>query len=360
MAEIFKHWLFVLLLGVMAVATNPARAEPTIPLTEEETAWLEAHPTIRLGVDPAYPPFEFIGKAGTYQGMASDYVALIAKRLGIDMTVSPGLSWSQVIEGVKIRQVDLLPMVAETPGRREFLSFTQPYITFPTVIMTQKDHPPVRGIEDFSGKTLALVKGYFYVEEITRDYPDVEIIFSETPLEALKNVSLGAADGFVGNLGAASYLVEKNNLLNLRVASDAHVQGGLYSFAVRKDWAELVPILDKALDSITQEEHQRIRTKWVSLEGAKASKQGIGLTDAEKAWIEGHKTIKIGVDSAYPPFEFIDRSGDYSGMASDYLKLMGKRLGVTFKVVPGLTWTQVVEGTKDGTVDVAPVMTPPP
>ena len=60
MVEIFKHWLFVLLLGAMAVAANPAQAEPTIPLTAEETAWLKAHPTIRIGVDPDFPPFEFI------------------------------------------------------------------------------------------------------------------------------------------------------------------------------------------------------------------------------------------------------------------------------------------------------------
>lgn len=92
MVEIFKHRLFVFLLGVMAFTANPARAEPTIPLTAEETTWLEAHPTIRLGVDPAYPPFEFIDNKGDYSGMASDYLKLIGKRLGVTFKVVTGLT----------------------------------------------------------------------------------------------------------------------------------------------------------------------------------------------------------------------------------------------------------------------------
>ncbi len=51
--------------GIVAVmtwctATAAPASDPEIALSDAEIAWLAAHPTIRLGVDPAYPPFEFI------------------------------------------------------------------------------------------------------------------------------------------------------------------------------------------------------------------------------------------------------------------------------------------------------------
>src|SRR5690606_31536491 len=37
-------------------------------------------------------------------------------------------------------------------------------------------------------------------------------------------------------------------------------------FAVRKDWPELVTILDKGLDLISPEEKQAIRNRWISID----------------------------------------------------------------------------------------------
>ena len=37
-------------------------------MTEEELAFVEEHPVIRLGVDPKFVPFEFINEDGEYAG----------------------------------------------------------------------------------------------------------------------------------------------------------------------------------------------------------------------------------------------------------------------------------------------------
>ncbi len=37
------------------------------------------------------------------------------------------------------------------------------------------------------------------------------------------------------------------------------------------------------------------------------------LTDAEKAWLAEHKRIRLGVDPAYPPFDFIAEGRDLFG-----------------------------------------------
>ena len=86
-------------------------------LSQKERDWLAAHPNIRLGVDPAWEPFEFIDSDGQYRGMASDYVSLLNALLGIDMTPEPGLSWSEVIARAEAGEIDVLPCVVVTPQR---------------------------------------------------------------------------------------------------------------------------------------------------------------------------------------------------------------------------------------------------
>ena len=69
----------------------------------------------------------------------------------------------------------------------------------------------------------------------------------------------------------------------------------------------------------------------------------LNLTVDDRAWLREHPVIRIGVDTDYAPFEFVDEEGNYQGVAPQYLKLIGQRLGIEFIVVPGLTWKQVVE-----------------
>ena len=232
------------------------KSGPVLSLTPEERAWLEAHPKIRLGVDPGYPPFEFIGKGGAYLGMASDYLTLINERLGIDMRIVPGLTWTQVIEKVKEHEVDALPAVTNTEGRRVYLNFTQSYMTFPFTFWSHKDQPPITGFGDLAGKKLAMVKEYYYVEHVLKNHPDIQPYFVDTPLEALKAVSRGKANAFIGNLAVAAYLVQRNNLVDLRMDSDVDLELGGLCYGIRKDWPELVSILDKAIDSISEKKTQ--------------------------------------------------------------------------------------------------------
>jgi len=235
-----------------------------LKLTDGEKAWLAEHKTMRLGVDPAYPPFDFIAEDGTYSGMASDYARLVGERLGVTLEVVPGLSWSQVIEGVKSGAVDLLPAVTKTPERDEFMNFSREHLNFPDVIFMRDDHPLVAGLPDMKGRKVAFVEGYATAEHIMTKYPTVQSLVVESPLLALKAVAEGKADATVQNLGVAAYLIKKHDFTNLVVAAPADLgQPGL-SFGVRKDWPELVPIIDKVLASITPAEEAAIREKWGS------------------------------------------------------------------------------------------------
>lgn len=86
-------------------------------------------------------------------------------------------------------------------------------------------------------------------------------------------------------------------------------------------------------------------------------------TSAELEYIKAHPRIKIGNNTQWAPFEYIDSQGEYQGVASDYFKLMGEMLGIEFEPVRDKSWTQVKKMFQDGEVDLlttVPVTTQSP
>lgn len=70
------------------------------------------------------------------------------------------------------------------------------------------------------------------------------------------------------------------------------------------------------------------------------------LSPAERDWLRLHPVVRTRVSKAYPPFEFFE-NGRYQGMACDYLKLVGQRLGIRFEPVEGLNWSESLQGLQD-------------
>ena len=64
-------------------------------------------------------------------------------------------------------------------------------------------------------------------------------------------------------------------------------------------------------------------------EGGAASAE---FTVAEREWLAAHPIIRVGAETNYAPYEFQDSRGHFSGVVSDYMEILKRRLGVRFKV----------------------------
>ncbi len=235
-----------------------------INLTDAEKQWIKEHPTIRLGVDPEFAPFEFI-ENDRYSGMASDYIRLLNQRLNLNMEVVEGLSWKQVIEKARQRELDVLPAVGMTEERKQYLNFTKPYLNFHRVIVTHDESPFIVDLRDLRKRKVAVQVNsshHGYVME----HSDITPVTYPTLKEALFALSGGEVDAFVGNVASTTYWIRKLNLTNLKVAAPVSREVQSLHFAVRKDWPELVGILEKGLGSITAEQQKAISEKWMSVQ----------------------------------------------------------------------------------------------
>ncbi len=234
-------------------------------LTESEKAWLDKHKVIRLASDYSWPPFEYIEKDGTYHGIGADYMALIEQRLGIRFEVSPRRAWQEITDMVANKELDILSCAMETEQRQKYAIFTQPYISHPMIIVTRDNIDFVEGIDGLAGKKVSIEKGYGSYDLMLDRHPEVNIIPYTDSLSAMMAVSNGEVFAYIGNIATMSYVARQNGITNIKISGQVPYRFDL-SIGVRDDWPEFIPILQKALNSITREEHNQIRNKWIAID----------------------------------------------------------------------------------------------
>ncbi|BHH85942.1 transporter substrate-binding domain-containing protein [Desulforhopalus sp. 52FAK] len=259
-SEIHDKWIFSL-----SLLDGPAALQEENALTKEETEWVLEHRDITLGADPEFAPFEFFDQSGRYQGIAAEYVQILNRRLGLNMEVVPELSWKQVNERAKQGEIDVLPIVGKTRERQEYLNYTKPYMSYHRVVITRSDMPFISSVEDIKDLNIA-VQEHSSHQGFLKEMTSLNATEYPTLLEGLKAVSEGKEDAYVGNLTSAMYWIRKVGLTNLKVAGPvSYSQEHLY-FSVRKDWPELVGIIEKGLASISSSKEKEIRERWVEVE----------------------------------------------------------------------------------------------
>src|SRR5579859_5422877 len=83
-------------LGTLRAQSGDAPSDPDPVLTDQQQDWLRDHPQIRVGIDPAWPPFSYYSSENQLVGMDLDMLNALHKRLGITFVTVSGSSWSEV------------------------------------------------------------------------------------------------------------------------------------------------------------------------------------------------------------------------------------------------------------------------
>lgn len=234
-------------------------------LNEEERDWLRAHPVISIAIDPDWAPVEFTDSHGEAAGISQDYLKIIEWKLGVTFKRVTDLSWAESYPLSRRWEIDMTLAVTVTPEREAFWAFTRPYMKMPLVIFAQSDVTFISGVRELAGKTVAVVEGYAAGEWIQKDFPQVKLLKVKNVQAGLELLQKGQVFAFIDNMLVGSYHLVKQKLTNIKIAGETPYVSSV-SIAVRKDWAILAGILQKALDSISETERERIYQKWVPVQ----------------------------------------------------------------------------------------------
>jgi len=82
------------------------------------------------------------------------------------------------------------------------------------------------------------------------------------------------------------------------------------------------------------------------------SEAHLELTLPEKKWLKLNPIVSFTGDPNWLPFEAFDKQGNYIGIVAEHLELISQSTGLKFKMSPSKTWTESIEKTKQGRVDI--------
>jgi len=230
-----------------------------IKLTEEEQAWLEKHPKFSFTGDQQLP-YEAFDNNENYTGIVADYLKLIEKRLGIAIDLNASWSRAELVESAKEGAVDIISDALGSSLKDEML-YTHSFHSSPLVVVMHKDEAFVENISKISDKRIALLKGRAYANKIVKKYPELNILWVNTMEEGLTAVSTSETDAMIACLTRSVYKISTMGLNNVRVVGKTEFKHHL-AFAIQKNLAPLVPLFNRALNSITEKEERKIIDLW--------------------------------------------------------------------------------------------------
>ncbi|MFI8745026.1 response regulator [Pseudomonas sp. NPDC077186] len=256
MARYARWALAMLLWGALA----PALA--ALPLSKAEQHWLAQHPQLLVGVErTGWPPFDMV-EDGRYEGISADYLRLLGERLGVEIDAVYFDDWEQALAALREGRIEILPSVARTPEREGWMRFSDPYLISSSLIFSRPE-VPVQQVADLAGKRVAIERGYVLQQLLRDEVAGIAFVETLNTEEALRAVSSGRAEAYVGDMIVASYLIRRHNLTNLELRGESGLSSSEIRFGVRRDLPQLVDLLDRALASLGREEREAIRDRWL-------------------------------------------------------------------------------------------------
>ncbi|KKN45181.1 hypothetical protein LCGC14_0685610 [marine sediment metagenome] len=321
-------------------------------LSDEEIAWIEAHPVVRVGAGVEWPPFEFVDEKGEYSGIARDYLDIIASYTGLTFDYQQG-TWRDHLKRFTAGELDLLPAVYMTPEKLSFMTFSSPYLKATDAFFIHRDIG-VTDVEELAGGKVAIPKNDARINTINRYYPKLKVVEVDSINDAINMVNSGQADLLYNTYAVLSYELSKRGIDEfVPIESSSYLNSENIYMATQTTMPMLSSIIDKAMLAISAVQKRGIDDKWFrAMDQNKETPLSVPIAPSERAWLNAHKTIRFTGDPNWLPYEAFDDNGNYIGIVSEYLSLIEQKLNIKIDYIPTASWAESIQMIRNNDVDM--------
>jgi len=224
-----------------------------------ERAYLDSKPILKY-TDIDWRPLSIV-KNGVHTGLIADYITLISDITGIKFDFVPLSPWSTIIKAFNSKQLDLLFTSHSLSAKLDNPIASTEYANFKLAIVMQKNSSFVAGVEDLRDKTLAIPEGFTSHHYLKNQPQEFNIITTATVFEALTLVSQGKADAFIGHFAVVVHQLEQY-FSQLKIVGLINHDYS-HRLILHKSNFIAMSSINKALRSITPQQHQQIKQRWI-------------------------------------------------------------------------------------------------
>ncbi|TEW52234.1 transporter substrate-binding domain-containing diguanylate cyclase [Psychromonas algicola] len=254
--DLHKKWS--LLSTSAALRHKNSFQEQRVTFSTRQNQYLEDHKQFKMCVDPDWLPIEAI-EEGQYVGIGADFIKTFSKNITNEITLVETETWQQSLDFFAEGKCDFIPVISKTPQRRKTMSFTFPYLRFPSVLVTHQNNPPYK-LQQVLHKPLGIVKGYAYKETFENLYEGVKLKEYDSIAAGFKAIRQGEIYGFIDALPVIAKKIQ-NTYPEFKVVEKFESEFS-FSLAVAKNNIVLLDIFNKLLASIELQEQEYILNRW--------------------------------------------------------------------------------------------------
>jgi len=326
----------------------------TIKLTKEETTFLrERNYTISAQNEGNWPPYNFSSN-DTPKGYSIDFFNLIASKLNIKINYIAGDNWSSLLEKFKHNEIDVMLNTVKNKPRLKQMDFTTPYITSTKAILTNNN--TIYTLKDLNNKTVSVIKDSYIHNYLKENYPLIHLNLTNSVYDSLISVINSKVDATISNFAVANHLLQANalSIQYIRITTDIALRSSMH-LATMKNNQLLNSILQKSINTVTEEEYNKLKYKWFNKPITDQKISSIYLQEEEE-YLNTHKVIKMCNNPTWEPIEFAEH-GDMNrmkGVAIDTIHKIEKNLNIRFQTIHTESWTQSQEYLKNKKCDILP------
>ena len=203
----------------------------------------------RVGMDPSFPPFEFLDATGRPVGLDVDLAEAIAGTWGVRVEIV-GVGFDELMDAVHLHRVDsALSALPVVPHRTRDVSFSDPYVEAGLVLVVPETGG-LQGIEDLRGRRVAVEwgsNGDVEARALGRQWDGaLELVLRDSVSAALDALLAGEADAaLVDAISVALHSRrEQLRIVGPPVVSDPYV------VVVPADAPQLLQAVNRALEQL--------------------------------------------------------------------------------------------------------------
>jgi arginine/lysine/histidine/glutamine transport system substrate-binding/permease protein len=175
--------------------------------------------TLRVALDPTFPPFQSQTGAGQFEGFDIDLINAIAEAEGLTLEMQ-GLPFDGIIPALQSGTVDLtISTMTITPERAEVVDFSRPYFKSGQAIAVQEANTDITSYDDLDGKQIAVQIGTVGANKANEAQASAVRTFDNTPL-ALQELANGNVDAVIGDAPVILYAINSGSAPGIKVAGE--------------------------------------------------------------------------------------------------------------------------------------------
>lgn len=167
--------------------------------------------TLRVGMSGGYFPFTFV-EQDELKGFEVDVMNAVGEITGDDIEFVTA-SFSGLAGMLESGRIDTIAnQITITPEREAKYVFTEPYVYDGAQVVVKAGNDTIEGVEDLSGKSVAVNLGSNY-EQLLREQPNADEINIRTYESNIEqDVALGRVEAFVMDRVSATQVIKEKGL----------------------------------------------------------------------------------------------------------------------------------------------------